>query len=104
MLLTLRLLCRIPESPRWLVMKDRLDDARAVLERLHEPEEAKIEMQQIQAQISIDKTLPNGWWTMLWAKKSYRRRSILGFGTTICIQFSGILVINSWCFPEPTIG
>ena len=75
MLLTWRLLCRIPESPRWLVMKDRLDDARAVLQRLHEPEEAEIEMQR--------------------AKKSYRRRSILGFGTTICIQFSGILVINS---------
>lgn len=85
----------MPESPRWLVMKDRLDDARAVLKKLHEQEEAEVEMQQIQAQIRIDRTLPNGWLTMLFKKPSYRRRSILGFGTTVSIQFSGILVINS---------
>lgn len=76
-------------------MKDRLDDARAVLLKLHEPHEADIEMEQIKSQIAIDRTLPNDWLTMLFKKPSYRKRSILGLGTTASIQFSGILVINS---------
>lgn len=94
---TILLICMpwIPESPRWLVMKDRIDDARVVLLKLHEPHEADIEMEQIKSQIAIDRTLPNDWLTMLFKKPSYRKRSILGFGTTASIQFSGILVINS---------
>ncbi len=91
------LLCMpwMPESPRWLVMKGRLEDAREVLLKLHERAEAEVEMRQIQDQIEIDKTLPGDWYTMLWRKPSYRKRSLLSFGTTASIQFSGILVINS---------
>jgi len=76
-------------------MKDRFEDAEKVLLKLHEPEEAAVEMRQIQDQIKIDRTLPSDWFTMLWKKPSYRKRSILGFSTTAFIQFSGILVINS---------
>jgi len=85
----------MPESPRWLVMRDRLDDARTVLRKLHGETEAEREMRLIQKQIGIDRTLENGWVAMLFTKKSYRWRSLLGVGTTVSIQFSGILVMNS---------
>lgn len=85
----------MPESPRWLVKQGRFEDAKRVLLKLHEPEEAAIEMQQIQAQIKIEETLPSDWYSMLWKKPSYRKRSLIGFCTTTFIQFSGILVINS---------
>jgi len=91
------LLCMpfLPESPRWLVVRDRVDAARQVLNRLHAAEEAAVELEQIQKQIRIDRRLPSDWLTMLVKKPSYRKRSLLAFGTTASIQFSGILVINS---------
>ncbi|KUJ19368.1 general substrate transporter [Mollisia scopiformis] len=84
----------LPESPRWLVKNNRITDAEKVLLKLHEPEEAKIEMRQITLQLEREKGLETSWYAMLWGKKSYRVRSAVAFGTTSFIQFSGILVIN----------
>ena len=72
----------IPESPRFLVLKDRDEEARAILHRLHsdasdpEHEFAMAEMYQIQKQIRIDRTLGSGWMHIL-RKKSYRKRVLM---------------------------
>ena len=90
----------IPESPRWLVMKDREEEAQAILFRLHsdpsdsEHEFARAEMYQIQKQIRVDRTLGNSWKRMF-TKRSYLKRVAMACGLTFFIQSSGDLVINS---------
>jgi MFS family permease len=90
----------VPESPRWLIMNDRVEEATAILKRLHtsksdiDDEYAMRELYQIQKQVIIDRTLDSSWKT-LFTKPSYRKRALLAVGTTGIIQCSGVLVINS---------
>ncbi|KIW49678.1 hypothetical protein PV05_11332 [Exophiala xenobiotica] len=91
----------IPESPRWLVMKDRHEEAKEILKKLHsspgDPDDtfASTEYYQINKQIAIDRTLGSSWMHMI-RKPSYRKRCLLALGTTGIVQCSGVLVINNY--------
>ncbi|KAF2491009.1 MFS transporter [Lophium mytilinum] len=91
----------IPESPRWLMIMDREEEARDILYRLHadpsdpDNEFARSEYYQIKKQIAIDRTLGSSW-KVMFTKPSYRKRAFLAMGLTFFIQCSGVLVINNY--------
>jgi Sugar (and other) transporter len=83
----------MPESPRWLCMKNRDEEAKAILFKLHadptdpENEVASAEFYQIQKQIAIDRTLGSSW-VQMFKKPSYRKRALLAIGTTGIVRIS----------------
>lgn len=89
----------LPESPRWLIMNDRYEEAERVLMRLHQPDEARVEAVQIRQSIQRDRHHISTWWSMI-AKKSYRKRTLFVVGMELSIHTSGILVVNNY---GPTI-
>ncbi|KIW32538.1 uncharacterized protein PV07_04071 [Cladophialophora immunda] len=93
----------LPESPRWLIDHDRLEDGFQVLRSLHtrpeDPDEivAREEFLQIRRQIELERAdkLSKSW-AALFKKPSLRKRLILGFGTQFIAQSTGVLVVNNY--------
>ena len=76
----------VPRSPRWLISKGKIEEARNNLKRLRQaPEDpndivAKEEFYQISEQLKLDeaklKAVGHSKWVSVWKKPSYRRRMI----------------------------
>ncbi|OAP65620.1 hypothetical protein AYL99_01592 [Fonsecaea erecta] len=92
----------LPESPRWLVQHGKLEQARAVLHRIHhdaaDPEGAFAEKEfyDIKAQCELENTTGAGTWKSLFTGKHNLKRLALGFGTMFGQQCTGTIVINNY--------
>ncbi|KAJ9625455.1 hypothetical protein H2204_010317 [Knufia peltigerae] len=91
----------LPESPRWLMERDRKDESLKVLHKIHtdlsDPEGhfAHREYRQIAQQIELEKTLPSSW-ASIFAIPSYRKRCLIGFSCMFFAQCTGTQVINNY--------
>ena len=87
---------RLPDSPRWLIGKSRIDQAKKVLDRLRAPEEVGQEVTDIQQSM----TKQNGDWKTELFRPALRMPLIIGIGLALFQQLSGI---NTVIYYAPTI-
>lgn len=80
---------KLPESPRFLIKANRLDEARRVLSYVRQPDEIDNEVQQIQktAQTESDNLAKTSWATLFNGK--YRYLVMAGVGVAAFQQFQG---------------
>jgi len=80
----------LPESPRWLVLKKRIGEARAVLRRLASSEaDANRELDDIQSSLRVEQK----GFALFRDNSNFRRAVFLGVGLQVIQQFTGINVI-----------
>ncbi|KAJ4353202.1 uncharacterized protein N0V89_004928 [Didymosphaeria variabile] len=87
----------LQESPRWLMEKDRHEEALASLKVLRkgiDEEIIDLEFREIRDVIVADRALGNITWTSIITKTSWRKRLLLGCGVQAFGPLSGINVIN----------
>jgi MFS family permease len=90
----------IPESPRFLIMRGRVDEAKVILTRLHQRHKednsvfVAAELYQIQKQAEVDSKM-NSSWLEMFRRPSYRKRCLYTLALTYIVQASGVLTINS---------
>ena len=93
-LILLSLMFQRPESPRWLFMQDRSEEALQVLAKLHgggheDDETVKAEYEEIRIINHYEKEMPPPSLFALFFKKDYRRRTLLGAGIQFLHEITG---------------
>jgi MFS family permease len=89
----------VPESPRYLILNNRLDEALAVMISQHtkggEEDLARAEFYQMQKQADLDRTMDSSWSSFV-TQPSYRKRAIIVIILLFIGQSSGNLVIQNY--------
>jgi hypothetical protein len=85
-----------PESPRWLILQNRPEEARKVIYRLHatkiDQTFAEQEFQEMTLQAEIDSTLESSWISMF-TKPSHRKRVAIICWMCFIGQSTAVMVI-----------
>jgi hypothetical protein len=89
----------VPESPRWLVSKDRYDDALEILIKYHGEGDrdsilVQAEMAQIQSTIKIELEHAKQSWMDMFRTSGMRRRVIIASFLGFFTQMSGNTLIS----------
>lgn len=97
------LLLFVPFSPRWLVLRDRVDEAHAVLMRLHQASHSEgyvaRELYEIREQISLERDQGDTAWRnaiRLMFSRRYARRTLTAAFIVAMGQLSGSSVIQNF--------
>ncbi|KAF8317910.1 general substrate transporter [Clavulina sp. PMI_390] len=89
----------LPESPRWLMMKGRLDESLATLARLHASGDendlfVRTEFEDIKASVEKERLETKDVWVQLFTQKANFRRLMLGVILQFSVQMTGVSVIQ----------
>lgn len=98
------LMLLLPESPRWLINKDRADEAKAVLAKYHgngdmEDELINMEFTEVCESIEREKYSNNLGWKSIFLGWPNRRRFFVNFCVAFFAQWSGSGVISYYFVP-----
>lgn len=106
-LLQFILMLSLPESPRWLYRQNKVDEARAILEKIYSAEEVEEEIKALQSSIEHEKaeeaSIGGDTFSKLknaWRNKVVRRGLYAGITVQVAQQFVGI---NTVMYYSPTI-
>ncbi|KAF2476919.1 hexose transporter-like protein [Lindgomyces ingoldianus] len=94
----------VPESPRWLISKDRSEEALEILIKYHAEGDASaelphVEFAEIQNALKLENESRRRGWAELFQTSGMRRRSLIAAMLGLFVQFSGNNLISQYLVP-----
>ena len=88
----------VPESPRWLVSKDRSEEALEILIKYHAEGDASaelphLEIAEIRKALELENESRQRGWAELFQSKGMRHRALVAAGLGVFVQYSGKLCL-----------